>query len=90
MQKNTERKRLAKVEKKEYSITVKTRTNVLLTGKTIHKGAKSDKIRRTDTSAGICRSEIRTRTERKSDMVEKNTYDAGSISVREEIGRAHV
>lgn len=83
MQKNTERKRLAKVEKKEYSITVKTRTNVLLTGKTIHKGAKSDKIRRTDTSAGICRSEIRTRTERKSDMVEKNTYDAGSISVLE-------
>lgn len=71
------------MEKKEYSITVKTRTNVLLTGKTIHKGAKSDKIRRTDTSAGICRSEIRTRTERKSDMVEKNTYDAGSISVLE-------
>lgn len=54
-----------------------------LRAKRIHKGAKSDKIRRTDTSAGICRSEIRTRTERKSDMVEKNTYDAGSISVLE-------
>lgn len=76
-------KDLQKWKRKSIVSLLKQEQMFYLRAKRIHKGAKSDKIRRTDTSAGICRSEIRTRTERKSDMVEKNTYDAGSISVLE-------
>ncbi len=53
------RKRLAKSEKKVYSITVKIRTNVLIETECLRLRGKE------------------------TDMAEKNTYDAGSISVLE-------
>ena len=53
------RKRLAKSEKKVYSITVKIRTNVLMETECLRLRGKE------------------------TDMAEKNTYDAGSISVLE-------